>query len=69
MTRRHPACANYQHLLALDAAPRVPAVADDALLGAAVSADGTKKWTHREAIEQGAYPALTAVLNAQAAQF
>mmetsp|Transcript_7831 Transcript_7831/g.23294 ORF Transcript_7831/g.23294 Transcript_7831/m.23294 type:complete len:241 (+) Transcript_7831:252-974(+) len=65
----HPACANYQHLLALDASPAAPAIADDAPLGLAVTAEGTKKWTHREAIEQGAYPALTAVLNAEYKEF
>ena len=66
-----PASANYQHLLALDGGRYAAGepVADDALLGKAYAAGGAASWTHREAIEQDAYPALTAVLNLQPAVY
>lgn len=65
-----PASHNYQHLLALDARPlELPSVADDAPL-ACVFGDGPiESWTHREAAEADALPALAAVLHLRPTRF
>lgn len=59
------ASANYQHLLAVDGPKPTAAVPNDALLAVSYGAAGVEKLTHKEVIEKNAFPALTAVLNAE----
>ena len=61
----HPASSNYQHLLAVDGPKPTAAVPNDALLAVSYGAAGVEKLTHKEVIEKNAFPALTAVLNAE----
>ena len=65
-----PASHNYQHLLALDARPlELPPLADDAPLARVFGDGATQSWTHREAAEAGALPALAAVLHLRPTRF